>query len=151
MAIAGVFGGDDPTPGAQPRGARARRAAAPAGHDAAAGDRPSTREAATHPGTDPGNRKGDPARRHDHGFASALRLRHPLSSEHALRPGPRAAHPRRRARRRRRVPVAARRPLRALDDRAMDLASQDAQLKAALFRFVDVVPACRSLDDLART
>ncbi len=31
----------------------------------------------------------------------------------------------------------------------MDLASQDAQLKAALFRFVDVVPACRSVDDLA--
>jgi RHH-type proline utilization regulon transcriptional repressor/proline dehydrogenase/delta 1-pyrroline-5-carboxylate dehydrogenase len=41
-------------------------------------------------------------------------------------------------------------PLKALDDKAMDLASQDAQLKAALFRFVDVVPACRSLDDLAR-
>jgi proline dehydrogenase len=32
----------------------------------------------------------------------------------------------------------------------MDLASQDAELRAALFRFVDVVPACRSLDDLAR-
>ena len=32
----------------------------------------------------------------------------------------------------------------------MALASQDAELKAALFRFVDVVPACRSLDDLAR-
>src|SRR4051794_12694778 len=32
----------------------------------------------------------------------------------------------------------------------MDLAAQDAELKAALFRFVDVVPACRSLDDLAR-
>src|SRR3954468_22814765 len=47
-------------------------------------------------------------------------------------------------------PSSARRPMRALDDRAMDLASQDAQLKAALFRFVDVVPACRSLDDLAR-
>jgi proline dehydrogenase len=41
-------------------------------------------------------------------------------------------------------------PLKALDDKAMDLASQDEQLKAALFRFVDVVPACRSLDDLAR-
>jgi len=47
------------------------------------------------------------------------------------------------------VPSAARRPLAALDDKAMDLASQDAQLKAALFRFVDVVPACRSVDDLA--
>ena len=32
----------------------------------------------------------------------------------------------------------------------MDLASSDAELKAALFRFVDVVPACRNLDDLAR-
>src|SRR3954466_13238314 len=44
----------------------------------------------------------------------------------------------------------ARRPLRVLDDKAMDLASQDEELRAALFRFVDVVPACRSLDDLAR-
>ncbi|MDP1850764.1 MAG: proline dehydrogenase family protein [Solirubrobacteraceae bacterium] len=41
------------------------------------------------------------------------------------------------------------RPLKALDDRAMDLAGQDEELRAALFRFVDVVPACRSLDDLA--
>jgi proline dehydrogenase len=49
-----------------------------------------------------------------------------------------------------RFPSAARRPLRALDDKAMDLASQDEQLRAALFRFVDVVPACRSLDDLAQ-
>jgi RHH-type proline utilization regulon transcriptional repressor/proline dehydrogenase/delta 1-pyrroline-5-carboxylate dehydrogenase len=32
----------------------------------------------------------------------------------------------------------------------MDMASRDAELRAALFRFVDVVPACRSLDDLAR-
>jgi proline dehydrogenase len=32
----------------------------------------------------------------------------------------------------------------------MELASQDAELRAALFRFVDVTPACRSLDDLAR-
>ena len=47
-------------------------------------------------------------------------------------------------------PKASRHPLKALDDKAMDLASQDAELKAALFRFVDVVPACRSLDDLAR-
>jgi RHH-type proline utilization regulon transcriptional repressor/proline dehydrogenase/delta 1-pyrroline-5-carboxylate dehydrogenase len=31
----------------------------------------------------------------------------------------------------------------------MDLAAQDEELRAALFRFVDVVPACRSLDDLA--
>ena len=32
----------------------------------------------------------------------------------------------------------------------MELASKDEELKAALFRFVDVVPACRNLDDLAR-
>src|ERR687886_1182892 len=43
-----------------------------------------------------------------------------------------------------------RNPLKAIDDKAMDLAAQDAELKAALFRFVDVVPACRSLDDLSR-
>jgi RHH-type proline utilization regulon transcriptional repressor/proline dehydrogenase/delta 1-pyrroline-5-carboxylate dehydrogenase len=43
-----------------------------------------------------------------------------------------------------------RNPLKAMDDKAMDLASQDAELKAALFRFVDVVPACRSLEDLSR-
>jgi proline dehydrogenase len=48
------------------------------------------------------------------------------------------------------LPSASRNPLKALDDRAMDMASQDAELRAALFRFVDVVPACRSLDDLAR-
>ena len=48
------------------------------------------------------------------------------------------------------MPSASRHPLRALDDKAMDLASQDAELRAALFRFVDVVPACRNLDDLAR-
>jgi proline dehydrogenase len=42
-----------------------------------------------------------------------------------------------------------RNPLKALDEKAMDLASSDAELKAALFRFVDVVPACRNMDDLA--
>ena len=47
-------------------------------------------------------------------------------------------------------PSSARHPLRTLDARAMDLASADQELKAALFRFVDVTPACRSLDDLAR-
>jgi RHH-type proline utilization regulon transcriptional repressor/proline dehydrogenase/delta 1-pyrroline-5-carboxylate dehydrogenase len=47
-------------------------------------------------------------------------------------------------------PSAARQPLRALDARAMELASADEELRAALFRFVDVAPACRSLDDLAR-
>jgi proline dehydrogenase len=47
-------------------------------------------------------------------------------------------------------PSAMRQPLRALDARAMELASADEELRAALFRFVDVAPACRSLDDLAR-
>jgi proline dehydrogenase len=47
-------------------------------------------------------------------------------------------------------PSSGRHPVRALDARAMELAARDAELKAALFRFVDVVPACRSLDDLAR-
>jgi RHH-type proline utilization regulon transcriptional repressor/proline dehydrogenase/delta 1-pyrroline-5-carboxylate dehydrogenase len=46
-------------------------------------------------------------------------------------------------------PSASRHPMKALDAKAMDLAAQDAELRAALFRFVDVVPACRSLDDLA--
>jgi RHH-type proline utilization regulon transcriptional repressor/proline dehydrogenase/delta 1-pyrroline-5-carboxylate dehydrogenase len=47
-------------------------------------------------------------------------------------------------------PSGVRHPLRAIDSRAMELASSDRELRAALFRFVDVVPACRSLDDLAR-
>jgi proline dehydrogenase len=47
------------------------------------------------------------------------------------------------------LPTTSRSPLKAIDDKAMDLASQDAELRAALFRFVDVVPACRSVDDLA--
>lgn len=46
-------------------------------------------------------------------------------------------------------PSAARHPLKALDARALDLAAHDDELRAALFRFVDVAPACRSLDDLA--
>jgi proline dehydrogenase len=46
-------------------------------------------------------------------------------------------------------PSAARNPLKALDDKAMELAASDDELRAALFRFVDVAPACRSLDDLA--
>ena len=48
------------------------------------------------------------------------------------------------------LPGRSRHPIRALDEKAMGLASQDQQLRAALFRFVDVTPACRSLDDLAR-
>ena len=47
-------------------------------------------------------------------------------------------------------PGRTRNPLRVLDEKAMELASQDMELRAALFRFVDVTPACRSLDDLAR-
>jgi RHH-type proline utilization regulon transcriptional repressor/proline dehydrogenase/delta 1-pyrroline-5-carboxylate dehydrogenase len=47
-------------------------------------------------------------------------------------------------------PKRSRNPMRALDDKAMELASRDAELKAALFRLVDVTPATRSLDDLAR-
>ena len=48
------------------------------------------------------------------------------------------------------LPARGRNPLRALDQRAMELAAGDQELRAALFRFVDVTPACRSLDDLAR-
>ncbi len=48
------------------------------------------------------------------------------------------------------LPGRSRHPLQVIDQRAMELASQDAELRAALFRFVDVTPACRSLDDLAR-
>jgi RHH-type proline utilization regulon transcriptional repressor/proline dehydrogenase/delta 1-pyrroline-5-carboxylate dehydrogenase len=47
-------------------------------------------------------------------------------------------------------PSSRRHPVRAIDARAMELASSDRELRAALFRFVDVVPACRSVDDLAR-
>lgn len=47
-------------------------------------------------------------------------------------------------------PAPARHPVRAIDERAMELAAGDAELRAALLRFVDVAPACRSLDDLAR-
>jgi RHH-type proline utilization regulon transcriptional repressor/proline dehydrogenase/delta 1-pyrroline-5-carboxylate dehydrogenase len=49
-----------------------------------------------------------------------------------------------------RFPSRARHPVRAFDEKAMELSSQDAELRAALFRLVDVTPACRSLDDLAR-
>jgi proline dehydrogenase len=46
-------------------------------------------------------------------------------------------------------PAASRNPMRAIDAKAMELAESDAELRAALFRLVDVTPACRSLDDLA--
>src|ERR671938_396938 len=48
------------------------------------------------------------------------------------------------------LPGSARHPMKVLDERAMELASQDAELRAALFRFVDVVTASSDLDDLAR-
>ncbi|HZU59423.1 MAG TPA: proline dehydrogenase family protein [Solirubrobacteraceae bacterium] len=48
------------------------------------------------------------------------------------------------------MPSGTRNPVKALDARAMELASGDRELRAALFRFVDVVPACRSLEDVAR-
>jgi proline dehydrogenase len=48
------------------------------------------------------------------------------------------------------MPSGGRHPVKALDARAMELATRDQELRAALFRFVDVVPACRSLDDVAR-
>ncbi len=47
-------------------------------------------------------------------------------------------------------PTRQRHPLRAIDAKAMELAGQDQELRAALFRFVDVTPACTSLEDLAR-
>src|SRR5436853_1285007 len=46
-------------------------------------------------------------------------------------------------------PSDARHPVKVLDDKAMEFAAQDAELRAALFRFVDVVPACRSPRELA--
>jgi proline dehydrogenase len=49
-----------------------------------------------------------------------------------------------------RFPPRSRHPVRALDAKAMELSAQDAELRAALFRFVDVTPACHSLDELAR-
>ena len=48
-----------------------------------------------------------------------------------------------------RFPSPARHPLRSLDQKAMQLTAQDSQLAAALFRLVDVTPACRSVDDLS--
>ena len=48
------------------------------------------------------------------------------------------------------LPGLARHAVKALDAKAMELAARDAELRAALFRLVDVTPACRSLDDLAR-
>jgi proline dehydrogenase len=49
-----------------------------------------------------------------------------------------------------RFPNTARHPLRALDERVLRASTRDRELRAALFRLVDVTPACRSLDDLAK-
>ncbi len=49
-----------------------------------------------------------------------------------------------------RFPKSVRHPIRALDERAMQATTRDRELRAALFRLVDVTPACNSLDDLAR-
>ena len=42
------------------------------------------------------------------------------------------------------------RPSRAVDERAMRMAAEDDELRAALFRLIDVTPACRNVDDLGR-
>ena len=47
------------------------------------------------------------------------------------------------------LPARSLHPVRALDGKAMELASRDARLRAALLRLVDVTPACNSQDDLA--
>jgi RHH-type proline utilization regulon transcriptional repressor/proline dehydrogenase/delta 1-pyrroline-5-carboxylate dehydrogenase len=49
-----------------------------------------------------------------------------------------------------RMESARRSPSRALDDRAMAVAGGDEELRAAIFRLIDVTPACRNLDDLGR-
>ena len=41
-------------------------------------------------------------------------------------------------------------PIKALDERAMRATARDRELRAALFRLVDVTPATRDLDDLGR-
>jgi proline dehydrogenase len=40
-------------------------------------------------------------------------------------------------------------PLRAVDERALDLTSKDPELRAAMLRLVDVAPGCHSPEDLA--
>jgi proline dehydrogenase len=42
-----------------------------------------------------------------------------------------------------------RHPLRAVDERAIDFAASDPELRAAMLRLVDVAPGCRSAEDLA--
>ena len=47
------------------------------------------------------------------------------------------------------LPAPSRNPIKVVDARAMEMASRDAELRSALFRLVDVTPACRSTADLA--
>ncbi|MEA2402682.1 MAG: proline dehydrogenase [Thermoleophilaceae bacterium] len=47
-------------------------------------------------------------------------------------------------------PARARHPRRLAEERAMELSMRDPRLRAALFRLVDVAPACRDADDLAQ-
>lgn len=47
------------------------------------------------------------------------------------------------------LPMGARNPLRAVDERAIELSSRDPELRAALLRLVDVAPGCRSPEELA--
>jgi len=47
------------------------------------------------------------------------------------------------------LPAASHNPVRRADAQAMQMAASDDQLRAALFRLVDVTPACRSAGDLA--
>ena len=48
------------------------------------------------------------------------------------------------------LPRPSRNPVKVVDARAMEMASRDEELRSALFRLVDVTPACRSTADLAR-
>ena len=47
------------------------------------------------------------------------------------------------------LPRPSRNPVKVVDARAMEMASRDEELRSALFRLVDVTPACRSTADLA--
>ena len=47
------------------------------------------------------------------------------------------------------LPRPSRNPVKVVDARAMEMAARDEELRSALFRLVDVTPACRSTADLA--
>ncbi|HEX5911092.1 MAG TPA: proline dehydrogenase family protein [Thermoleophilaceae bacterium] len=48
------------------------------------------------------------------------------------------------------LPAPSRNPVKVVDAKAMEMASRDEELRSALFRLVDVTPACRSTADLSR-